>query len=120
MLSTRPQQRPNRLGSLHAVASGVVHDSLHALLAMCLKKDVRERLRDAGDVKLLLAAAVAPGAGTRTRPRASRARWIAATLICVGAAMALGWVASREATRAAAHPRLAFDISLGTAVRAGQ
>jgi serine/threonine protein kinase/Tol biopolymer transport system component len=97
--------------------SGGLPDSLHALLAMCLKKDVRERLRDAGDVKLLLAAAVAPGAGTRTRPRASRARWIAATLICVGAAMALGWVASRAATRAApAHPRLAFDISLGTAV----
>jgi serine/threonine-protein kinase len=89
---------------------------LQALLSMCLKKDVRERLRDAGDVKLLLAAAATVQEKAPPMP-ASRKLWIAATAGCTAAALAVGWIASSVAPRPGAiQPRLAFDVSLGTSI----
>ncbi|MCX5691237.1 MAG: protein kinase [Planctomycetota bacterium] len=102
-----------------AFVSGVttLPASIQTLLGMCLKKDGRERLRDAGDVKLLLAAAmVPPDASITARDRTSRRRWISALSLCTALSLASGWALHRTMHPATAEPhRLAFDVSVGTA-----
>jgi DNA-binding beta-propeller fold protein YncE len=67
------------------------------LLARCLVKDAKQRLRDIGDARIGLEETIAGGArgdepSPSSRPRnATSARWLAAMVPLVVAAAALGW-----------------------------
>ncbi|HVR29987.1 MAG TPA: protein kinase, partial [Thermoanaerobaculia bacterium] len=72
--------------------------ALRTLLDRCLRKDPRERLHDAADVRIALEDALAaPDGATEARPPATRSPWsraaraFAAVLLLAGA-VALGWV----------------------------
>jgi Tol biopolymer transport system component len=88
---------------------------LRAVLAACLEKDPRRRLRDISDVRLLLdgrVAGIAPP--TRTRP-ASRRIHLAWAVACVGA-LALGiWLAAFRSSPAEL-PLRRFELKLPSAV----
>ena len=85
------------------------------LLGRCLQKDPRSRLRDAGDARLEIAEAMAPGAGAPggVEPR-RRFSWAAAALgLAVGATLAItALVALRRTAPSAAAPvsRLAVRL----------
>jgi Tol biopolymer transport system component/predicted Ser/Thr protein kinase len=67
------------------------------LLQRCLEKDAKKRLRDIGDLDLLMNV----GAGPAPPDRVGHGRplpWIAATFACAVAALALGFVAYRHFT----------------------
>jgi hypothetical protein len=66
------------------------------LLRRCLQKDVRERLRDAGDARLELADSDEPPPATRRTTRASTRWWSVATLGAVLVALTLAAFAARS------------------------
>jgi serine/threonine protein kinase len=87
--------------------------SMRAVLERCLRKDARERLRDMGDVSLLLRDN-AMGGGTIAEPTASRTRLLWPTIAAVFALVALAAVLiprpSADGTRFGDPVR--FDIEL--------
>jgi Tol biopolymer transport system component/predicted Ser/Thr protein kinase len=75
-----------------------VPPAIRELLARCLERDPRQRLRDIGEARIVLAdpASIAPVVSTRPpdaspRPAASRLGWAALTLLLIGAAGVGGW-----------------------------
>src|SRR5258706_7110966 len=66
---------------------------LTPLLKRCLEKDPKKRLRDIGDMELLLANAPTPAASTATS-RLGRLPWIAAAVLAIGL-IGVSWIAWR-------------------------
>ncbi len=77
------------------------------LLAACLEKDPRKRLRDVGDWGRLLA-----GAAPENRRTSSKAPWIAAACLALISAIAL-WAPWRAPHNVAARPFLQVDLDTG-------
>ena len=82
------------------------------LLERCLEKDPKKRLRDIGDLELLLADTSAP-APSKTSP-SGRLPWIAAAMLGVAAGIALWapWRAEKPVDR----PLVRLDVDLGADV----
>ena len=83
------------------------------LLERCLEKDPHKRLRDIGDMELLLAEAPA-AASPPAAPRSARLPWIAAAALAAALAMAL-WAPWRAAKRPD-NPLVRLDVDLGADV----
>ena len=92
---------------LSAVPAGV-----RPLLGRCLEKDPKQRLRDLGDLELLLAQAAGPEAVAP--PRVARVPWIAAAVLGAGLGLAL-WAPWR-AEKKAEYPLLRLEVDLGADV----
>jgi hypothetical protein len=84
------------------------------LLERCREKDPKKRLRDIGDMGLLLAEATAP-ASPAAPPPSSKLPWIAAVAVAVLAAGVLGFELWR-ATQPAERPLVRLDVDLGADV----
>ena len=86
---------------------------LTPLLKRCLEKDPKKRLRDIGDMELLLANAPTPAASTAA-PRLGRLPWIAASVLAIGATVALaGWWRSAHPAEQPLKPLVRLDVDLG-------
>jgi serine/threonine-protein kinase len=85
--------------------------SLTPLLQACLEKDLKQRLRDIGDVRLLLEVGATSGSGAGQIARPSRAPWIAAgaALGAVAGAAAMAFMALRT-PHLAATPAARFEL----------
>ena len=90
------------------------------LLARCLDRNVKDRLRDIGEVRFLLAESPAQtsAAESAPQPRASRLGWIpwAAAGVAILAAAALGFGYYRATRPAALKPMVRLDVDLGSDV----
>jgi serine/threonine protein kinase len=84
------------------------------LLERCLEKDPRKRLRDIGDMELLLADPSAPVSIAPSRPRIGSAGGLAAGVLAVALAIALWapWRAEKPVDR----PLVRLDVDLGADV----
>jgi len=86
-----------------------VAPAVRRTLELCLRKDLRKRLRDIGDVRLALAGELTPEAPVRRAPILSRALPVAAALV-IGVALATALLWSRRPelpeTAAADAPRV--------------
>jgi serine/threonine protein kinase/Tol biopolymer transport system component len=98
-LASVVKQRPDLSG---------VPAALRPLIERCLEKDPMKRLRDIGDMELLLGDASAPPAGTA---RSSRLPWIAAGALAVALGLSL-WAPWREEKRPE-RPLTRLDVDLG-------
>jgi serine/threonine protein kinase len=80
------------------------------LLASCLVKDQRRRLRDIGDARFSLEVSVPPGVTEASRPatrpwsNATRQAVAAATLLMVAASIAIGWLLRRPPAAGVVSP----------------
>lgn len=91
--------------------------SLRWLLARCLPRDPRQRLRDVGEARLALAGGVPPGPGTTTTttsPGTARGRgpasfWLSLVLVATGSADLTAWLQGR---RCASAPRPVTRLSI--------
>jgi serine/threonine-protein kinase len=83
------------------------------LLERCLEKDPKKRLRDIGDMELLLVERPAPVSSSVTRPIA-KLPWITATALGVALGIAL-WAPWRS-TKPSNSPLLRLDVDLGADV----
>jgi Tol biopolymer transport system component/predicted Ser/Thr protein kinase len=93
------------------------------LLRRCLDRDVRNRLRDIGEARVLIGKVLAnPSSGAEAQPQAislrhSKAPWVAAAAMGLIAAIAgIGWW---YATRAVERPLVHLDVDLGPEVSLG-
>ena len=96
-----------------------VPTQLTPLLKRCLEKDPKNRLRDIGDMELLLANAPTPVSSTVTS-RLGRLPWIAAAVLAIGL-IGVSWIAWR-ATRPIEQPLkplVRLDVDLGPDVSLG-
>ena len=85
------------------------------VMQWCLEKDVKRRLRDAGDAALLLDAVVAHPPSSRPRPGAWAALTAAAVVLLV-----VGWVAARwtdRSTPSSDAPLMRFALPVPGALR---
>jgi Tol biopolymer transport system component/predicted Ser/Thr protein kinase len=110
---------PIDLGKLPAETPPVIRE----LLRRCLDRDVRNRLRDIGEARVLIAKYLAdPSSGAEPRTQAislrhSKAPWAAAAAMGIIAAVAgAGWW---YATRAVERPLVRLDVDLGPEVSLG-
>ncbi len=87
------------------------------LLARCLDRNVKDRLRDIGEVRFLLAESPAQtsAAESAPQPRASRLGWISSTVAAVAilAAAALGFGYYSATRPAPLKPMVRLDVDLG-------
>jgi serine/threonine-protein kinase len=83
------------------------------LLERCLEKDPKKRLRDIGDMELLLADASAP-VSSKAAPPSGRLPWIAAAVMGVAAGIAL-WAPWRT-EKPVDRPLVGLDVDLGADV----
>jgi serine/threonine-protein kinase len=84
------------------------------LIERCLEKDPRKRLRDIGDMELLLAETPAPAAAIAA-PQSSPLPWIAATgvlAVAIGVALWAPW----RVEKAIERPLVRLDVDLGEGV----
>ena len=96
-----------------------VPTQLTPLLKRCLEKDPKNRLRDIGDMELLLANAPTPVSSTVTS-RLGRSPWIAAAVLTISL-IGVSWIAWR-ATRPIEQPLkplVRLDVDLGPDVSLG-
>ena len=110
---------PIDLGKLPAETPPVIRD----LLRRCLDRDVRNRLRDIGEARVLIGKYLAnPSSGSEASPQAgsqrhSKAPWVAAAAMGLIAAVAgAGWW---YAARAVERPLVRLDVDLGPEVSLG-
>src|SRR5712691_11656690 len=90
-----------------------VPTQLTPLLKRCLKKDPKKRLRDIGDMELLLANAPTPAASTATS-RLGRLPWIAAAALAIGFVVAgAGWWRSARPIEQPLKLLVRLDVDLG-------
>jgi serine/threonine-protein kinase len=87
------------------------------LLKRCLEKDPKKRLRDIGDMELLLADTSTPASPTTTS-QLGRLPWIAAA-IAIAVAAGASWIAYRATRPAELKPLVRLDVDLGADVSLG-
>jgi magnesium-transporting ATPase (P-type) len=90
------------------------------LLKRCLEKDPKKRLRDIGDVWLLLADTPAESApvSSKTTSRLGRLTGIAVAVLAVALAV-VSWIAYRATRPAELKPLVRLDVDLGSGVSLG-
>jgi len=90
------------------------------LLKRCLEKDPKRRLRDIGDVWLLLADTPAESApvSSKTKSRLGRLTGIAVAVLAVALAV-VSWIAYRATRPAELKPLVRLDVDLGSGVSLG-
>jgi len=96
-----------------------VPEKFRKLLARCLDRNVKDRLRDIGEARFLLEEPAAQQAGAPTpQPSASRFGWIpwAAAAVAIFAAAATSWIAYRATRPAELKPLVRLDVDLGSDV----
>ncbi|HYL36063.1 MAG TPA: protein kinase [Bryobacteraceae bacterium] len=86
------------------------------LLERCLEKDPKKRLRDIGDMELLLAEGADEGVRRGPGGPPHRWPWIAAAGVLAVAAAGLGFVAYRATRPAELKPLVRLDVDLGADV----
>ncbi len=82
------------------------------LIERCLEKDPKKRLRDIGDMELLLGETLPPPAAARMAPTSSASPWIAATgalAVALGVALWAPWRMEKPVE----HPVARLDVDLG-------
>src|SRR5882724_4695047 len=110
---------PIDFGKLSAETPPVIRDRLQR----CLDRDVRNRLRDLGEARVLIAKYLAdPSSAAAATPQAtslrhSKAPWVVGAAMGLIAAVAgIGWW---RATRAVERPLVQLDVDLGPEVSLG-
>jgi Tol biopolymer transport system component/tRNA A-37 threonylcarbamoyl transferase component Bud32 len=84
---------------------------LRPLLKRCLEKDPKKRLRDIGDMELLLANAPPPAASAATS-RFGKLPWIVSAVLVI-ALVGTAWIAWRATRPAELKPLVRLDVDLG-------
>jgi len=92
--------------------------NVRRLLERCLEKDPKKRLRDIGDMELLLGVAQAPALSSPSRQGGAKWLWPAAAAAAVLVAGALGFELWR-ATQPVDRPLVRLDVDLGADVSLG-
>jgi Tol biopolymer transport system component len=95
-----------------------VPEKVRPLLERCLEKDPKKRLRDIGDMELLLTEAAAPAGETApSGTRFGNAGWIVAAVLAMVAGTA-SWIGSHATRPAPLKPLVRLDVDLGAELMA--